>query len=148
MYIYIYICMYTSGQIFIYMYIYINICVHMYTNLYIYIRRVSTGDIICLVPSFHGTMDQMGLPICPRYPFYNRRESTCEMCVRVCVFACVCVCICTCVKYVCMEVYPFFGRPVSACACVKFSCVNYTYWCIHIFEKSILLIYIRTCTRR
>mmetsp|Transcript_99496 Transcript_99496/g.160424 ORF Transcript_99496/g.160424 Transcript_99496/m.160424 type:complete len:681 (+) Transcript_99496:56-2098(+) len=28
-------------------------------------RRVSTGDTICLVPSFHGTMDQMGLPICP-----------------------------------------------------------------------------------
>jgi len=28
-------------------------------------RRVLPGDIVCLVPSFHHTMDQMGLPICP-----------------------------------------------------------------------------------
>ena len=30
-------------------------------------RRVMAGDVICLVPGFHHTMDQMGLPICPRY---------------------------------------------------------------------------------
>jgi len=28
-------------------------------------RRVMTGDVICLTPSFHGTKDQMGMPICP-----------------------------------------------------------------------------------
>lgn len=28
-------------------------------------RRVMAGDVICLVPGFHHTMDQMGLPICP-----------------------------------------------------------------------------------
>ena len=30
------------------------------------LRRVAPGDVICLAPSFHGTKDQMGLPICPR----------------------------------------------------------------------------------
>jgi len=28
-------------------------------------RRVVKGDIVCVVPSFHNTMDQMGLPVCP-----------------------------------------------------------------------------------
>jgi len=28
-------------------------------------RRVASGDTMCLVPSFHETNDQMGLPICP-----------------------------------------------------------------------------------
>jgi len=30
------------------------------------LRRVVKGDIVCVVPSFHKTMDQMGLPVCPR----------------------------------------------------------------------------------
>lgn len=41
---------------------------HLNANLITHVhnaRRVATGDVICLVPSFHHTMDQMGLPICP-----------------------------------------------------------------------------------
>jgi hypothetical protein len=37
-------------------------------------RRVMAGDVICLVPGFHHTMDQMGLPICPSDRQKNRRN--------------------------------------------------------------------------
>jgi hypothetical protein len=44
------------------------------------LRRVVKGDIVCVVPSFHNTMDQMGLPVCPRFIYMC---VTCVMCVFI-----------------------------------------------------------------